>query len=212
MRSSVCCFALAVLAFVAPTARGAEWVSLFNGKNLDGWQAIDGPMSSWHVEDGILFCSGGGGGWLSTTKEYGDFEIEVEFRVPPGGNSGVFLRAPHQGNPAFAGMEVQVLDDRASEYAKLEPYQYCGSLYGIAAPKTRVSKPAGEWQKLRILCEGRQVKVTLNDTVISDTNLDEQKAHEATHPGITRATGYVGLQNHGTRLDYRNLRLRELKQ
>lgn len=211
MRLSACCFALAVLAFVAPTARGAEWVSLFNGKNLDGWQAIDGPMSSWHVEDGILFCSGGGGGWLSTTKEYGDFEIELEFRVPPGGNSGVFLRAPHQGNPAFAGMEVQVLDDCAPEYAKLQPYQYCGSLYGIAAPKTRVSKPAGEWQKLRILCQDRQVKVTLNDTVISDTNLDEQKAHEVTHPGITRATGHVGLQNHGTRLDYRNIRLRKLK-
>ncbi len=211
MRLSVYCLAVAALAIVSPTAHGAEWVSLFNGKNLEGWQAIDGPMSSWHVEDGILFCSGGGGGWLSTTKEYGDFEIEVEFRVPPGGNSGVFLRAPHQGNPAFAGMEVQVLDDRAPEYAKLEPYQYCGSLYGIAAPNTRVSKPAGEWQKLRILCQGRQVKVTLNDTVISDTNLDEQKQHETTHPGIKRATGYVGLQNHGTRLDYRNVRLRELK-
>ena len=191
-------------------ARAGDWVELFNGQNLEGWQAIDGPMSSWHVEDGILFCSGGGGGWLSTTKQYGDFEIELEFRVPDGGNSGVFLRAPHEGNPAFAGMEVQVLDDRAPEYEKLQPYQYCGSLYGIAAPKMRVSKPAGQWQTIRIKCAGRQVQVTLNGTQISDTNLDKQQAHAAEHPGINRKQGYVGLQNHGTRLDYRNIRLREL--
>ena len=168
-------------------------------------------MRSWHVEDGILYCSGGGGGWLSTTKEYGNFELELEFRVPPGGNSGVFLRAPHEGNPAFAGMEIQVLDDRADEYAKLQPYQYCGSLYGIAPPKTRVSKPAGEWQTMKIVCDGAEVQVALNGTPISDTNLDEQTAHEAEHPGINRASGYIGLQNHGTRLDYRNIRLRELK-
>jgi hypothetical protein len=193
------------------TAHAGEWVPLFNGKNLEGWQAVDGPLDSWKVEDGMLYCSGGGGGWLSTTKEYGEFEIELEFRVPAGGNSGVFLRAPHEGNPAFAGMEVQVLDDRAAEYATLQPYQYCGSLYGITAPKSRVSKPAGEWQTMKIVCQGREVQVTLNGTQISSTNLDEQQAHAKEHPGINRASGHIGLQNHGTRLDYKNIRLRELK-
>ncbi len=210
MRLSACCFALFAALAAVSTAQAEDWIALFNGKNLDGWQAVDGPLSSWHVEDDILYCSGGGGGWLSTNKEYGDFEIALEFRVPPGGNSGVFLRAPHENNPAYAGMEIQILDDRAEQYAKLQPFQYCGSLYGIAAPKTRASKPAGEWQKMHILCKGRQVKVTLNDTVISDTNLDDEQAHAATHPGINRRTGYIGLQNHGTRLDFRNVRLREL--
>jgi hypothetical protein len=199
------CFASAAL-----TVAAGEWKPLFNGKDLSGWQAIDGPISSWKVEDGVLFCSGGGGGWLSTDKEYANFEIELEFRVPPGGNSGVFLRAPHQGNPAFAGMEIQVLDDAAPEYAKLQPYQYCGSLYGIAAPKTRESKPAGQWQKLAVTCNGRRVQVTLNGKAIVDANLDEHPDKVAEHPGIKRAGGYVGLQNHGTRLDYRNVRLREL--
>jgi hypothetical protein len=210
MRGLVCGALLLAAGWGMSAARAGEWKPLFNGKNLDGWQAIDGPLSSWHVEDGILYCSGGGGGWLSTDKEYSDFEIELEFRVPPGGNSGVFLRAPHEGNPAFAGMEIQVLDDRADEYANLEKYQYCGSLYGITPPSQRVSKPAGEWQTLKIKCQGRRVQVTLNGTEISDTDLDQQQAHAETHPGINRRSGYIGLQSHGTRLDYRNLRIREL--
>jgi hypothetical protein len=213
MRSSLCrlAFLLTATLGIASAANAEEWVTLFNGKNLDGWQAVDGPLESWKVEDGLLYCSGGGGGWLSTTKEYGDFEIELEFRVPAGGNSGVFLRAPHEGNPAFAGMEVQLLDDRAAEYATLQAFQYCGSLYGITAPKSRVSKPAGEWQTMKIVCQGREVQVTLNGTPISSTNLDQQQAHAKEHPGINRASGHVGLQNHGTRLDFRNIRLRELK-
>jgi hypothetical protein len=188
----------------------ADWKPLFNGKDLSGWQAIDGPMSSWKVEDGLLYCSGGGGGWLSTVDEYANFELELQFRVPPGGNSGVFLRAPHQGNPAYAGMEIQVLDDLAPEYAKLQPFQYCGSLYGVSAPKTRASKKPTEWQKLHITCDGRKVLVKLNDTAIVDANLDEHKDKEAEHPGILRKTGHLGLQNHGTRLDFKDIRIRVL--
>lgn len=195
--------------FVA-TCDAAEWQTIFNGKDLSGWQAIDGPLASWKVEDGLLYCSGGGGGWLSTEKEYANFEIELEFRVPAGGNSGVFLRAPHQGNPAFAGMEVQILDDAAPEYAKLEKYQYEGSLYGISAPTKRASKPAGEWQKMHIRCDGKQVEVTLNGTPIVSAKLDQHPDKVASHPGILRDRGHVGLQNHGTRLDFRNIRLREL--
>lgn len=194
---------------VMPAAAG-EWKALLNGTDLAGWQAVDGPLASWKVEDNLLYCSGGGGGWLSTADQYANFEVELEFRVPPGGNSGVFLRAPHQGNPAFAGMEIQVLDDAAPEYANLQPYQYCGSLYGISAPKTRVSKPAGQWQTLAIKCEGRRVQVKLNGTPIVDANLDDHHDKEPEHPGIKRTEGYFGLQNHGTRLDFRNIRLREL--
>ncbi|REK11193.1 MAG: DUF1080 domain-containing protein [Planctomycetota bacterium] len=201
---------VAVLATLASTAGADDWKPLFNGKNLDGWQAVGGPMASWHVEDGVLYCKGGGGGWLSTVDEYGDFEVELEFRVPEGGNSGVFLRAPHQGNPAFAGMEIQILDDEAPQYAKLNDYQYCGSLYDIAAPKTRASKPAGEWQKMHIKCVGDTVQVTLNGTPIIDAQLDAHPDKEPTHPGLKRDRGYVGLQNHGTRLDFRNVKIREL--
>ncbi|MGD9719928.1 MAG: DUF1080 domain-containing protein [Pirellulales bacterium] len=201
---------VAGLVFAAAPLGAGEWQTLFNGRNLDGWEAIDGPLASWKVDDGLLYCSGGGGGWLSTKNTYKNFEVEVEFRVPAGGNSGVFLRAPHEGNPAFAGMEVQILDDADAQYASLQPYQYCGSLYGIAAPKTRVSKPAGEWQKLAITCVGRRVTAKLNGTPIVDADLDAHPDKEKEHPGIKRNEGYVGLQNHGTRLDFRSVRLREL--
>lgn len=198
------------LASTTSTLYAADWQPLFNGRDLAGWKAVDGPLTSWHVADGQVYCSGGGGGWLSTEKEYANFEIELEFRVPPGGNSGVFLRAPHQGNPAFAGMEIQILDDASPEYAKLQPFQYCGSLYGVAAPKVRVSKPAGEWQKMHIACVGRNVKVKLNDVSIIDADLDAHPDKLAEHPGIKRSTGHVGLQNHGTRLDFKNVRLKAL--
>ena len=205
-----CTAVLAVLALIVPADAG-DWKSLFNGQDLSGWQAIDGPISSWNVEDGLLYCSGGGGrGWLSTQDEYANFELELEFRVPPDGNSGVFLRAPHKGNPAYEGMEIQILDDRSGKYPNLKPWQYCGSLYDVEPPKTEASKPAGEWQKMHILCNGRNVKVTLNDTPIIDANVDGYKDKEPAHPGLKRTSGYVGLQNHGTRLDFRNIRIREL--
>ncbi|MEX2558350.1 MAG: DUF1080 domain-containing protein, partial [Pirellulales bacterium] len=100
---------LALPAF-ADKEKQREFKPLFNEKDLTGWKAIDGPIDSWKAEDGMLSTTGKEGGWLSTEDEYANFELKLEFRVPKGGNSGVFLRAPHEGNPAFAGMEIQVLD------------------------------------------------------------------------------------------------------
>jgi hypothetical protein len=201
---------LAALVCSCRGADAADWKTLFNGKDLSGWKAIDGPASSWHVEDGLLFCSGQGSGWLSTDAEYGNFELELDFRVPAGGNSGVFLRAPHEGNPAFAGMEIQILDDYDAQYASLKPAQYCASLYDVCPAQPRVSKKAGEWQHMNIVCNGTRVKVILNGTQVVDADLAAYPDKLATHPGLKRTTGYVGLQNHGSRLDFRNLRIREL--
>ncbi len=186
------------------------WKPLFNKKDLAGWQAVNGPQESWHAEGDMLVCEGGGGGWLSTSDQYADFELALEFRVPPGGNSGVFLRAPHEGDPAYVGLEIQVLDDAAPEYANLKPTQYTGSIYDVAAASPRVTKAAGEWQTMLIRCEKRTVRVTLNGSVVVDTDLDKHADKEAAHPGLKRTTGHVGLQNHGSRLEYRNLRIREL--
>ncbi len=205
-------FAVGLVVSNALAADNEDWRPLFNGRDFEGWKAIDGPLTAWSVGDGILSCSGsGGGGWLSTTEEYDDFELRLEFRVPDGGNSGVFLRAPWQGNPAFAGMEIQVLDDAAEQYANLKPVQYCGSLYGVAAADPRVSKPAGEWQSMHIHCVGRTVRVVLNDTLIVHADLDDYLDQRETHPGIERASGHIGLQNHGSKLDYRNVEIRPVR-
>ena len=199
--------------YIKELPRGEGWVDLFNGKDLSGWEQVGGETQGWAAEDGILYTTGvEGAGWLSTTEEYGDFELSLEFRVPVNGNSGVFIRAPREGNPAFEGSEIQVLDDYGSEYTTLEPYQYTGSVYATVAPSRRVTRPAGEWQKMYIRAEGQQVTVKVNGKETINANLDEHLDKAADHPGLKRSSGYIGLQNHGSRLDYRNIRIRKLGQ
>ncbi len=184
---------------------------LFNGKDLQGWQVINGQPESWQVAAGVLYTTGQGGGWLSTTREFADFTLSLEFRVPADGNSGVFLRSPHHGDPAYTGMEIQVLDDYAEQYARLKPWQYTGSVYGIQAPSQRVSKRAGEWQKMVITCRGPRVCVELNGQKTIDTDLVDHMQQSKEHQGIQRRAGYIGLQNHSSKLEYRNIWLEELR-
>lgn len=174
---------------------------------LTGWQQIEGQPGSWKFEDGILYTDGGSAGWLSTTQQYSDFRLELEFRVPPGGNSGVFLRAPHKGDPAYEGMEIQVLDDYAAEYADLRDTQYTGSIYDVQSPAERISKKANEWQKMIIQCIGANVQIDLNGKTIILTNLDENRDKLEKHPGLARTEGFIGLQNHGSRIEYRNIKI-----
>lgn len=198
--------------YVREIPRGDGWTNLLAEDNsLEGWEEIGGGDDSrWHVENGQLYTEGEGGGWLSTTKEYDNFELELEFKVPPGGNSGVFIRTPREGNPAYAGSEVQILDDNDAQYAGLQPWQYCGSIYSTAAPDRRRVLLPGEWQKMRILADGPNVEVRLNGFDIVDADLSKHLDKLEEHPGLAREGGYIGLQNHGTRLDFRNIRIREI--
>ena len=188
----------------------AERMALFNGRDLQGWQQIGGERENWHVDDELLYTEGEGGGWLATSSEFGDFILDLEFRVPEGGNSGIFLRAPLQGNPAYQGLEIQVLDDYAEKYAHLKPWQYTGSIYATVAPRSRQSKSAGEWQRMRISCQGSVVDVWLNGKEIVHADLIDYGHLLPDHPGLKRRSGYIGLQNHGTRVDYRHIFLRRL--
>jgi hypothetical protein len=181
---------------------------LFNGKDLAGWKVLGGKMSAWSAADGILFVSGGGGGWLMTEKEYGDFEIRLEYKVPKHGNSGVALRAPMQGNPAYQGMEIQILDDR--DYKNLRPAQYTGSIYDVVPPSKHVTKPAGEWNQMRITAKGRRITVELNGTQIVDANLDDHKNRSKDHPGLLRDKGHLGLQSHDGRVEFRRIYVKPL--
>jgi hypothetical protein len=182
---------------------------LFNGKDLTGWTIHNGKITSWGVENGNLVVKKGGGGWLMTEKEYGDFELRLEFKVPKGGNSGVALRAPLKGDPAYTGMEIQILDDPS--YKGLQKYQHTGSIYGVVPAAKFVNKPIGEWNSYRIVCKGRQVIVELNGEKLVDANLDEYKEkHAKVHPGILRDKGHIGLQEHGGRVEFRNIYLKEL--
>jgi hypothetical protein len=175
-----------------------------------GWQQIGGQEGAWHFENGVLYAEGENGGWLATHRQYDNFTLSVEFRVPPGGNSGVFLRAPLEGDPAYTGMEIQILDDYADRGSRLEPYQYTGSIYGVQAPSDQVSKKAGQWQRMVVVARGPHLQVGLNGKKIIDTDLTYYSHKADTHPGLVRKGGYIGLQSHGSRIEFRNIRIHEL--
>jgi len=197
--------------YVRELPRGEGWRDLFNGKDTSGWELVGGGENTrWWAEDGVLLTEGEGGGWLSTTEEFSDFEMELEFNLPPGGNSGVFVRAPREGSPASQGFEVQILDDFADEYKDLEDWQYCGAVYGAFAPERRWTRPAGEWQKMRIRVEGSHVQVWLNGPKIVDGDMSGVESKLGDHPGLERSKGYIGFQNYGNELAFRNVRIREL--
>jgi hypothetical protein len=185
--------------------------NLLNGVDLTGWVVVGGDAGSWGVRDGVLSTTGEGGGWLSTDREYDNFELDLDFRVQESGNSGVFLRAPREGDPAYTGMEIQVLDDYSEEYASLRPWQYCGSLYGVVPAARGASRKANEWQHCRIVACGPRVTVSLNGLPVVDADLVAHMDQESSHPGLKRRSGYIGLQCHGGRIEYRNIVLRELE-
>jgi hypothetical protein len=207
---------LGPLAGRAPRAVPAEegFTPLFNGKDLTGWKVIGGQPDSWQVVDGLLVCAGKGGGWLGTEKQYADFELRLEYRLPPGGNSGVYLRAPDSGHISRVGMEIQLLDDNDPRYARLNYYQYTGALYHVAAPTQRATKPAGQWNELAIRLDGRLLIVTINGKQVLHADLDACRKDPAVakeHPGLARTTGRIGLQHHHNRAEFRNIRVKELR-
>jgi hypothetical protein len=188
---------------------GEGFGPLFNGKDLTGWKVNEGGnMNVWGAENGILYVSGRGGGWLMADPEYADFEVRLEYKMPERGNSGVALRSPMSGDPAYVGMEIQLLDD--ANYKNLRPAQYTGSIYDVVPPSAHVAKPAGEWNKIRIVAKGRQVTVELNGTTIVDANLDDHKDRADKHPGLLREKGHIGLQSHDGRVEFRNLYVKPL--
>jgi hypothetical protein len=203
----------AFLTFFPPPAEDA-FVPLFNGKDLTGWKTFDSKPATWLVEDRMIVCTGKGGGWLGTDRDYADFILRLDYRLTPGGNSGVYLRAPEFGHISRVGMEIQILDDNAPQFAKLDFYQYSGSIYHVVAPTRRAGKPPGQWNKLEIRALGRQVVVVLNGKKIVDADLDrclQDPAVAKEHTGLTRKTGRIGLQSHSERVEFRNLRIKEVK-
>jgi hypothetical protein len=186
---------------------------LFDGKALTGWELVGGHGPGYVVEDGKLVCPAEGGGNLYTLKEYANFIFRFEFLMEPGGNNGVGIRAPLGGDAAYQGMEIQVLDDQHPRYKGwLKPEQHHGSVYDVIPARTGYLKPAGQWNQEEILVSGRRIRVTLNGVIILDASLDMVQEPEVLkrHPGLARTAGHIGFLGHGTRVEFRNIRLRQL--
>jgi hypothetical protein len=189
------------------------FVSLFDGKTLKGWT---GAVKGYKVEDGNLVCIKEKGGNLYTEKEYSDFVFRLEFKLEPAANNGVGIRAPLEGDAAYVGMEIQVLDDTADVYKNIRPYQHHGSVYGVAPAKPGHLKKVGEWNSEEITADGRHIKVVLNGETIVDVDLDKVAPDGKTidggkHPGLKRDKGHLGFLGHGSRVEFRNLRIKEIE-
>ncbi len=189
-----------------------KFAPLFDGKSLDGWTLVGGDGRGYVIEEGCIVCPKDGGGNLLTTREYGDFALRFEFWTEPGGNNGIGIRAPLEGDAAYAGMEVQILDDAAPQYANLKPGQYCGSVYMVAPVQRGALKPAGEWNAMEIRAQERSIRVTLNGRVVNEVDLNS--VHDAdtlaAHPGILRSRGHLGFLGHQSLVKYRKIELAEL--
>jgi hypothetical protein len=196
-----------LLAGGAKAPEGFE--SLFNGKDLTGWKST-GDMKVWGAEKGVIYVQGGGGGWLLTEKEYGDYELRLEYKMSKGANSGVALRTPFKGDPAYVGMEIQLIDDEGWP-GKLETWQHTGSIYNVVPAKKLANKAIGEWNQMKIVAKGRKITVINNREVLVDANLDDYvEEHGKRHPGILREKGHVGFQSYNTRVEFRNIYLKPL--
>ncbi|MFC2129416.1 family 43 glycosylhydrolase [Bacteroidota bacterium] len=187
---------------------------LFDGTNLDDWI---GNKQTYKVEDGMIAVrpDKGGGGNLYTKEQYKDFIFRFEFKLTEGANNGLGIRTPTEGDAAFVGMELQILDNPADEYKDLESWQYHGSVYGVIPALRGYLKPTGEWNTQEVLVDGTKIKITLNGHVILDGDIGLYIRNRSTidgkkHPGLGNEKGHIGFLGHGHVLWFRNISIKEL--
>jgi HEAT repeat protein len=198
---------------LTPEEETNGFVSLFNGKDLTGWV---GNMTDYKVVDQTILIdpTAGGKGNLYTEKEYDDFVFRFDFQLTPGANNGIGIRTPLEGDAAYVGMEIQVLDNTSPIYANLEPYQYHGSVYGVIPAKREFLKPVGQWNEEEIRIEGNRIRVTLNGQIIVDGDLMDASSNgtldHKNHPGLQRTKGHIGFLGHGSEVRFKNLRIKSL--
>ena len=183
---------------------------LFDGTNLDNWV---GNKAGYLLQDGAIVVNpqSTSGGNLYTKDEYSDFEYRFEFQLTPGANNGLGIRAPLEGDAAYVGMELQILDSEADIYKNLQPYQYHGSIYGVVPARRGYLRPIGEWNEEVVVVKGTRVKVILNGETITDADIKEPSINgtmdHKEHPGLKRTTGHIGFLGHGDVVRFRNIRV-----
>lgn len=186
---------------------------LFDGTSMFNWT---GNTKDYIAEEGciVLYPQNGGGGNLYTKEEYGDFVFRFDFMLTPGANNGLGIRTPMEGDAAYVGMELQILDNESPIYSKLEKYQYHGSVYGVIPSKRGFLKEPGEWNTQEVIAKGDQIKVILNGEVILDGNIREAGGNgtldKRQHPGLFNKKGHIGFLGHGSVVKFKNIRVKKL--
>jgi HEAT repeat protein len=198
---------------MSPAEAAEGFTPLFNGRDLEGWT---GDTKGYAAENGkIVIHPDLGSGNLYTVQEYTDFTLRFEFKLTPAANNGLGVRAPLEGDAAYVGMEIQILEDGSPVYWGLRPYQYHGSIYGVVPARRGFLRPAGEWNAEEVTVKGRHVTVAVNGSTIVDADLDQASAggtiDHNEHPGLGRSTGHIGFLGHGSIVEFRNIRLKEIR-
>jgi HEAT repeat protein len=187
---------------------------LFDGTNMHEWvgNTVDYTLKRGHIS---LIPSSSFGGNLYTKSEYGNFVFRFEFQLTPAANNGLGIRTPMEGDAAYVGMELQIIDNEDPVYKNLQKYQYHGSVYGVIPAKRGFLKPLGEWNYQEVIADGDHIKITLNGEVILDGNIREASKNGTIdgkqHPGLLNKTGHIGFLGHGSPVKFRNIRIKELK-
>jgi hypothetical protein len=163
----------------------------------------------------IIDPKGKGGGNLYTEKEYGDFNLRFEFQLTPGANNGLGIHTPLEGDAAYVGKELQILDNTASKYDDLEVYQFHGSVYGVIPAKKGFLKPVGKWNQQEVIVKHPKIKIVLNGEVILEGDYLEASKNgtldHKDHPGLQRSQGHIGFLGHGDVVHFKNIRIKEFK-
>jgi hypothetical protein len=193
-------------------AAHGEFVDMFNGKDFTGWGGEGTTEVNGYVwKDGVMESTPKSRN-LMTDRDYEDYILEFEFQLTPGANNGLGIHYPGNGNPAYSGMELQILDGEHEKYkGKLKDYQHHGSIYTLAPALLGHMKPAGEWNTQRVTVRGPRVSVELNGVCIVDANLDELNKTYPKHEGAKRRKGKIAFCGHGDVIRVRKMRIAELK-
>lgn len=210
---------IALAACVGSAREAGGWRPLFDGTTTEGWRGfrLQTMPEGWKVVDGALTRVGKAGD-IVTADQFGDFELMLEWKIAPGGNSGVFYRVTEDDDVMWhTAPEMQVIDD-AGHKGPLKPAQRSGANYDLHAPVRDVAKPAGSWNTTGILVKGNHVEHWLNGVKVVEYELgsaDWEKRVKASkfneHPRYGRARkGHIGIQDHGDMVAFRNIRIRDL--
>jgi hypothetical protein len=227
-RGIIILIALAIAAFIVASVlyaagnsltaseKTAGWKLLFDGKTLDGWKATGDPKG-WKVENGEIANLANGGGMLASTGQYGDFILSIDVKYEKGANSGIFFRWANLDDPVQRGIEMQILDS----YGKQKPDKHdFGAIYDCLAPTKIACKPAGEWNNVVLACRGNRIFIDVNHKRVLFMNLDRWDTAHRNPDGSDNKfrtaykemprKGYIGFQDHGHKVWFRNIKIKPL--
>ncbi|MBM4039506.1 MAG: DUF1080 domain-containing protein [Planctomycetes bacterium] len=203
---------MAIMGLAVGAEEGAK--VLFDGKGLDAW--TQKATGGWTIDAEGALAWQKGCGYIWTKEQFGNFVLDLDFKVSPGCNSGIFIRTAKTGDPVQTGIEIQIHDTVGKAPSK----HGCCAIYDIQAPSKNAEKPVGEWNRLAITCNDNKIEVVLNGEKVNEMDLDQwtepgknpdgsKNKFKTAYKDMPRK-GHIGFQDHGKAVWYRNIKIKEL--